>query len=130
MVPNDVLKVAVMRKLLPCTVAHGQKCQERPPQPLQAPRRPDAKQPTHHNSQIVRGHLHQVALRYLRHPIQPTTPTTTGLAHVCETPLDAFAPQPLQTFAPFALDAPPIAPVGLLLLCWLVRPRMLVLLLY
>src|SRR5437667_10298951 len=98
MVTHEVGKAAVMPKPLPGTGTPCDKRQKRPSQPLQAPRRSHSEQPTHHDSQIVRGHLHQIALRYLCHPVQPTTPATARLAHMRETPLYSFTPQPLQSF--------------------------------
>ena len=58
--------------------------------------------------------------------MQPTTPATTRFADMRETPLYSFAPQALQSFAPFSLDTPAITPVCLLMLRRLVRPGMAV----
>src|SRR6266446_6995133 len=111
-----------MCKPLPSVVARRPKGQKHPLQPLQAPGRTYPEQPTHHDAQIVRGHLHQVALRDLDYAPQPTTPGTTRLADMRETPLHSFTPQALQALAAAAPHPPPISTVRLLLRRRFVRP--------
>src|SRR5271157_2146663 len=123
---NDVMKPFVMHKSFPQPETYGGKGDPQAVQPLQAPRCPDPEQPPHHQTQIVRGDLHQVPLRGLLEPIQPSPPATPGFAHVRETPFDSFAPQSLQGFAALATHTSPIGSVRLLMCLGLVRPSVIV----
>src|SRR6516165_11887443 len=88
--------------------SHGR---QRGAAPLQAPRRTDPEQLTHQGAEVVARYLHQVTLRHVQQPAQPTPPRAARLTDVREGPLHVLAPLLLQPLAPRPLHPPPVVAV-------------------